>query len=239
MAAPPPLAPPPPPPPPPVAPPAPEPEPAPVEPEPADDGYKLVWSDEFDYEGLPDSRKWSYQVEANNWVHDRNHNEQQWYMSGRKENSYVSDGTLKITARREDWIGNPFTSARIRTRGKGDWLYGRMEVRAKLPAGRPGIWPAIWLMPTDQRYGGWPRSGEVDIMECVGWDPGVIHNSVHTGAFNHRLKSHKHAVMRVPDAHDAFHVYAVEWTEESIKYFIDDVQTFEFKNTKSGSSDGR
>ena len=75
-------------------------------------------------------------------------------MSGRRERSYVSDDTLKITARQEDWIGKPSTSARIRTRGKGDRLYGSMEVRAKLPAGRPGIWPAIWFMPTDQRYGG-------------------------------------------------------------------------------------
>lgn len=196
--------------------------------------YKLVWADEFDYEGLPHPKRWGYQVEANNWVHDRNHNERQWYMASRRENSYVSGGTLKITARREDWIGNPYTSARIRTRGKGDWVYGKLLVRAKLPAGKPGMWPAIWMMPTDQKFGSWPNSGEIDVMENVGWAPGVIHNSVHTGAFNHRLGSHKHAEVVVSDAHEAFHVYGVEWDEDSIRYSIDGQRTFEFANTKSG-----
>ena len=207
----------------------------PPPPSPAKNDYKLVWADEFDYEGLPHPKRWGYQVEANNWVHDRNHNEQQWYMASRRENSYVSGGTLKIIARREDWIGRPYTSARIRTRGKGDWVYGKLLVRAKLPAGKPGIWPAIWMMPTDQKYGSWPNSGEIDVMENVGWAPGVIHNSVHTGAFNHRLRSHKHAEVVVDDAHSAFHVYGVEWDEDSIKYSIDGQQTFEFKNTKSGN----
>ena len=207
----------------------------PPPPSPAKNDYKLVWADEFDYEGLPHPKRWGYQVEANNWVHDRNHNEQQWYMASRRENSYVSGGTLKIIARREDWIGKPYTSARIRTRGKGDWVYGKLLVRAKLPAGKPGIWPAIWMMPTDQKYGSWPNSGEIDVMENVGWAPGVIHNSVHTGAFNHRLRSHKHAEVVVDDAHSAFHVYGVEWDEDSIKYSIDGQQTFEFVNTKSGN----
>ena len=207
----------------------------PPPPSPVKNDYKLVWADEFDYEGLPHPKRWGYQVEANNWVHDRNHNEQQWYMASRRENSYVSGGTLKIIARREDWIGKPYTSARIRTRGKGDWVYGKLLVRAKLPAGKPGIWPAIWMMPTDQKYGSWPNSGEIDVMENVGWAPGVIHNSVHTGAFNHRLRSHKHAEVVVDDAHSAFHVYGVEWDEDSIKYSIDGQQTFEFVNTKSGN----
>jgi beta-glucanase (GH16 family) len=207
----------------------------PPPPSPVKHDYKLVWADEFDYEGLPHPKRWGYQVEANNWVHDRNHNEQQWYMASRRENSYVSGGTLKIIARREDWIGRPYTSARIRTRGKGDWVYGKLLVRAKLPAGKPGIWPAIWMMPTDQKYGSWPNSGEIDVMENVGWAPGVIHNSVHTGAFNHRLRSHKHAEVVVDDAHSAFHVYGVEWDEDSIKYSIDGQRTFEFVNTKSGN----
>ena len=117
----------------------------------------------------------------------------------------------------------------------GDWVYGKLLVRAKLPAGKPGIWPAIWMMPTDQKYGSWPNSGEIDVMENVGWAPGVIHNSVHTGAFNHRLRSHKHAEVVVDDAHSAFHVYGVEWDEDSIKYSIDGQRTFEFVNTKSGN----
>ena len=112
----------------------------PPPPSPAKNDYKLVWADEFDYEGLPHPKRWGYQVEANNWVHDRNHNEQQWYMASRRENSYVSGGTLKIIARREDWIGRPYTSARIRTRGKGDWVTADRRQsyrRASRASGRP------------------------------------------------------------------------------------------------------
>mmetsp|Transcript_31297 Transcript_31297/g.105352 ORF Transcript_31297/g.105352 Transcript_31297/m.105352 type:complete len:234 (+) Transcript_31297:1055-1756(+) len=149
-------------------------------------------------------------------------------MSERLANSAVKGGVLKITAIQEDWIGTPYTSARIRTKHKGDWLYGKFEVRAKLPAGRPGVWPAIWLMPSENTYGGWPNSGEIDIMECVGWAPGTIHASVHTGAFNHRKKSHKHIETAIPDAHDAFHVYGVEWTEDKLVYSIDGAHVFTF-----------
>ena len=93
--------------------------------------YVLVWHDEFEYTGVPDPSKWEWQTDCNNWIHDRGHNEQQWYMDGRAENAWVSGGTLKIAARREtDWPGTPYTSARLRTRGRGDWLYGRFEVRA-------------------------------------------------------------------------------------------------------------
>lgn len=195
------------------------------------DGFQLVWSDEFDYSGLPDPRKWSWHVEANNWVHDERHNEVQWYMAERLENARVEDGRLKITARRESWLGEPFTSARIRTKDKGDWMYGRVEVRAKLPAGRRGTWPAIWLMPTDKVYGNWPMSGEIDIMECVGFEPGRVHASIHTGAFNHRIKTHKTGTLDVPTAHEDFHVYAVEWDATSLRFFVDGHFHFEFRKS--------
>lgn len=197
-----------------------------------DDEYVLVWREEFDYCGLPDPLKWEYHAESNNWVHDERHNEAQWYMSGRLENSRVEDGVLKLTARREEsWIGEPYTSARIRTRGNGDWLYGYFEVRAKLPAGKPGVWPAIWLMPTDKVYGSWPKSGEIDVMESVGYLPGKIHAAVHTEAFNHRIKTERKGDIDIETAHEEFHVYSIEWEETKIEFFVDGQSYFRFDRT--------
>ena len=130
--------------------------------------YKLVWSDEFNYSGLPDSKKWSYDTSGNasGW----GNNEAQYYTNAQLKNAEVKDGCLHINAIKEDFEGKKYTSARLVTKSKGDWLYGKVEVRAKLPEGR-GMWPAIWMLPTDWSYGGWPASGEIDIMENVGYDP--------------------------------------------------------------------
>lgn len=125
--------------------------------------WELVWSDEFDYEGAPDPEKWGYDVGGSGWG---NH-ELQNYTEG--ENASVADGVLTIEARKETLGGMDYTSTRLVSRGKGDWLYGRIEVCAKLPSGR-GTWPAIWMLPTDWAYGDWPASGEIDIMEHVGYD---------------------------------------------------------------------
>ncbi|KAJ1631287.1 concanavalin A-like lectin/glucanase domain-containing protein [Pavlovales sp. CCMP2436] len=198
-------------------------------------GERLVWADEFEYEGLPREDKWEFQVDANNWVHKPSHNEQQWYTSKRLENAHVSGGKLHICARREAWEGCPFTSARLRTKGRGDWLYGRIEVCAKLPPARRGLWPAIWLVSSDNRYGTWPKSGEIDIMENLGCEPGVLHGSVHAGAYNHRLHNHQMRTTRCVDAHDAFHVYSINWTAESIELFVNSEKFFEFKNEHKGS----
>ena len=130
--------------------------------------YQLVWSDEFDYNGLPDAKKWSYDTNGNSngW----GNNEAQFYTKERIQNAEVKGGFLSINAIREDVEGKKYSSARLITKSKGDWLYGRMDIRAKLPDGR-GMWPAIWMLPTDWEYGGWPASGEIDIMENVGYDP--------------------------------------------------------------------
>ena len=130
--------------------------------------YQLVWSDEFDKNGLPDASRWSYDIDGNatGW----GNNEAQYYTSNRLSNSEVKDGNLYITALKEDMGGKKYTSARLITKSKGDWLYGKVEVRAIIPDGR-GMWPAIWMLPTDWEYGGWPSSGEIDIMENVGYDP--------------------------------------------------------------------
>lgn len=185
--------------------------------------YTLVWSDEFDYTGLPDAEKWGYDVGGDGW----GNNELQYYTQNRTENARVEDGHLIIEARKESYGGNNYTSARLITKDKGDWLYGKIEVKAKLPGGT-GSWPAIWMLPTDWEYGGWPSSGEIDIMEYVGYDPGIVHGTVHTEAYNHTLGTQKGAHTTVTDAETAFHVYSMEWTPERIKVFVDDTKYFTF-----------
>ena len=194
-------------------------------------GWKLIWSEEFDYTGFPDSTKWSYDTEGN--VYQWGNNEAQYYTSGRKENAWVSDGVLRITALKEPMEGRSYTSARLITKGKGDWLYGRFEIRAKLPTGR-GTWPAIWMLPTDWEYGDWPKSGEIDIMENVGYDPDTIVGSAHTEKYNHAIGTQKNAKIACPDCYKAFHVYALEWEEDEYRLYVDDQLYFTFKNEGTG-----
>jgi beta-glucanase (GH16 family) len=185
----------------------------------------LVWNDEFDYSGLPNSDKWGYDVGGGGW----GNNELQYYTEARTENARVENGKLIIEARKEQYEGNEYTSARLVTRHKGDWLYGRIEAYAKLPSGT-GTCPAIWMLPTDWAYGTWPKSGEIDIMEYVGYDPGVVHGSIHTEAYNHVLGTQKTATYSVPDAETAYHLYAVEWDAEKIDFFVDNTKYFTFSN---------
>jgi beta-glucanase (GH16 family) len=187
-----------------------------------------AWQDEFDYTGLPDPGKWSFEQGGDGWG---NH-ELQYYARSLK-NAWVGDGVLTIAARKQKIEGSDYSSARLRSKGKGDFLYGRFEVRAKLPAGR-GTWPAIWMLPTDQVYGGWPKSGEIDIMEHVGYDPGRIHITMHTEAYNHAIGTQKTATHRVDDATTQFHRYRVDWTPATIRGYIDDVQVYEFVNEGTG-----
>ena len=195
------------------------------------DGWKLVWNEEFDYTGLPDSTKWAYDTSGNasGW----GNNEAQFYTIGKKENAWVSNGLLRIQALREPTEGKSYTSARLRTKGKGDWLYGRFEIRAKLPTGK-GTWPAIWMLPTDWAYGGWPESGEIDIMENVGYDPDSIVGTVHTGKYNHSIGTQKGSRIYYPDSYKMFHVYVLEWEENECRIFVDDQLYFTFKNERSG-----
>lgn len=160
-------------------------------------------------------------------------NEEQYYTEARLENARVSEGVLTITARKEEYEGFEYTSARLRTKSKGDWLYGKVEVRAKLPDGR-GMWPAIWMLPTDWAYGNWPASGEIDIMENVGYDPWVIVASVHTESYNHMIGTQKNATITVEDCYTNFHVYAVEWEKDEIRVYVDDTRYFTFKNEGAG-----
>lgn len=182
----------------------------------------LVWSDEFEADGAPDSSKWNFDLgdgcpESCGWG---NH-ELQYYTRDRA-NVRVEGGKLIIEARRDSAVEKGFTSAKIVSRNKGDWRYGRFEIKAKLPRGK-GTWPAIWMLPTDWKYGGWPSSGEIDIMEHVGFDPGVIHGTIHTEAYNHTKGTQKGEKIAIPDAQDAFHLYAIDWTQDRIDFFVDDV----------------
>jgi beta-glucanase (GH16 family) len=189
-------------------------------------GYALVWSDEFDTPGLPDPAKWKYDTFRNKdgWFN----NEKQYYAAAREKNARVADGRLIIEAHGEDlsqaglsdWGKQQFTSARLITKGLGDWTYGFFEIRAKLPCGR-GTWPAIWMLPSDDSVK-WPEGGEIDIMEHVGFDPGVIHHSIHTSAFNFSRGTQKTSSHQIPDACDAMHKYQLLWTADFMLFGVDD-----------------
>lgn len=194
-----------------------------------DNEYELVWADEFDYTGQPDTAKWNYDLgdgcpDLCGW----GNNELQYYTK-RPENVRAENGHLIIEARRETHKTRNYTSARILTRNREAWTYGRFEIRAKLPSGR-GTWPAIWMLPENWPYGGWPESGEIDIMEHVGHEPEFIYGSVHTAAYNHMEGTQYTDTLRIRDAESAFHVYAIEWTPDNIKWYVNDRKFAEFKN---------
>ena len=198
-----------------------------------DEDWKLVWCDEFNYNGLPDSKKWSYDTKGNStgW----GNNEAQFYTNGQLKNSVVKDGFLYINAIKEDCEGKKYTSARLVTKSKGDWLYGKVEVRAKLPEGR-GMWPAIWMLPTNSKYGNWPECGEIDIMENVGFDPNVILATAHCQSYNGAHNNMINAKITVPDCYTEFHNYILEWDENEYKVYIDSTLFFTYKNNKTGFS---
>ncbi|MBZ4189124.1 family 16 glycosylhydrolase [Niabella beijingensis] len=195
-------------------------------------GWRLVWSDEFDGTGLPDDSKWNYDVGGNGW----GNRELQYYTRADSNNAVVKNGKLIITARKEQREQNSYTSARLVTKGKGDWQYGRVEVSAKLPSGK-GTWPAIWMLPTNGKYGGWPASGEIDIMEHVGYNPDTVYSSVHTKTFNHVKGTQKTKGLLLGTADAGFHLYAIEWTKNGISFFVDDQPFFSFRNSGKGAAE--
>jgi beta-glucanase (GH16 family) len=188
-----------------------------------------VWSDEFTGTGKPDPAKWGYDLGAGGW----GNNELEYYTDG--ANADVSNGTLKITAKKETFSGAGYTSTRMVTKGKGDFLYGRFVARMKLPKGK-GTWPAFWMLPTDFAYGDWPKSGEIDIMEHVGFEPNVVHISTHCAAYYFKIGNQKSSKLLVPTATSDFHDYRVDWTPYAVRGFIDGVQIFEFTNQGTGSN---
>lgn len=190
-------------------------------------GWELVWSDEFDRDGLPDPEKWNYEE---GFIRNQ---EKQYYTKARRENARVEGGHLVIEGRKEPYQNASYTSASLITKGKAEWTYGRFEIRAKLPTGR-GTWPAIWMLGTNIGEVGWPTCGEIDIMENVGFDPNTIHANVHTRAYNHVRQTNKGDKITVASPSEQFHVYAVEWTPERIDFFVDDQNYFRFANEGTG-----
>ena len=190
--------------------------------------WKLVWSDEFNYSGLPDSSKWNYDVGGGGWGND----ELEYYTKARMENARVEKGNLIIEARSEKWENRNYTSARLVTKGKGDWQYGKVEVRARLPRGL-GTWPAIWMLGSTTPLK-WPDDGEIDIMEHVGFDQGIIHASIHCKRYYHSIGTQKTATTRLPDCSVAFHIYTVEWDKDSVHIGVDGSNYFHFANEHSG-----
>ncbi|MGI9237587.1 MAG: family 16 glycosylhydrolase [Woeseiaceae bacterium] len=208
------------------------------------ENWELVWSDEFDGEVL-DAEKWS----PNIWPPRKVNDEDQAY-TGREENLRVEDGYLVIEAHKEGYEGAEYTSGRVHSDGKGDFLYGRFEIRAKLPAG-VGTWPAIWMLPSDPfRYAStceegedwqgsatcdaWPNSGEIDIMEHVGYQMGHIHGTVHNEAYYWVKWEQRKGRILIDDVDTDFHTFALEWTPKRIDAFVDDVHYFAYVNEGKG-----
>lgn len=191
---------------------------------------ELVWFDEFDYTGLPDTSKWDYEVGK-----IRN-NEAQYYTDARLKNARVEDGKLIIEAHREGYKGSAYTSASINTLNKKHFLYGRVEVKAKVPVGR-GTWPAIWMLGINRDELGWPSCGEIDILEHVGYDSMKIHANIHTKAYNHVKNTNKGNTITVEKPWEDFHVYAMEWNKDKLDFFVDDKKYFTFNNDGKGNND--
>ena len=190
--------------------------------------WKLVWSDEFNKKGLPDSSKWGYDIGGNGW----GNNELQYYTSNRLKNARIEKGSLIIEAHKEEWENKKFTSARLVTRGKATWKKGMIEVRAKLPAGL-GTWPAIWML-ADTKPMQWPDDGEIDIMEHVGYDQGKVHGTVHCKKYNHIIGTQKAANIMLPDCSDNSHTYQLIWDQDSISIGVDGNYYFKYANERSG-----
>ena len=188
----------------------------------------LVWSDDFDTNGAPDPTKWDYDLGAGGWG-----NSELQYYTNRSDNAIVEDGLLKIIAKAEDFSGSNYTSARLKTNGLYDFTYGRVDVRAKLPAGG-GTWPAIWMLGSNYTTSPWPACGEIDIMEHVGNNEGTIGSALHTPSSSGNTINQMDFL--VPDATSEFHVYSVNWSPDQISFLVDD-EVFYIYNPTNKNTD--
>lgn len=221
-----------------------------AEPKPSE--WKLTWSDEFDAKDI-DRAKWDFEIgngffnyDANVWINGWGNNELQYY-TREPENAFVKDGMLHIRAIKESLHGCGYTSAKLRTRKRdGTPLfskkYGRFEFRAKLPVGK-GVWPALWMLPEDDRYGGWAASGEIDVMEARGQEPGKVLGTIHYGSkWPVNAESSKEYLFPDKGTIADFHVYAVEWEPGEIRWYVDgnlfSTQSFWWSSSKADATKG-
>jgi beta-glucanase (GH16 family) len=195
----------------------------------------LVWADEFNVDGLPDPTKWSYDLGDScdiglcNWG-----NSEVAYYTNNLSNVYVSNGTLSIVAKQESGYSLPYTSARIVTRGKHSFKYGRVQFRANLSKSKArGTWPALWMLPEYSVYGGWPRSGEIDVMEAVGHQRDRFFGTIHTEAYNGMIGTQKGGSISVRK--ENYHVFEVNWEEDKIQFAVDQQIYFEYPRGDSTS----
>lgn len=199
------------------------------------EGWKLVWSDEFDKPGLPDAKKWTYET---GFVRNK---ESQYYTKARSENARVENGTLIIEGRKEAYTAPDgkkanYTAASLTTEGLFATTYGRIEVRAKLPRGR-GMWPAIWMLGTNINQIGWPKCGEIDIMEFVGHEPEKVHATVHWFGYGKGKHTSLGGNLPKQKPSDDFHVYAVEWLADRMDFYYDETQYFSYPIEKAGKDE--
>jgi beta-glucanase (GH16 family) len=192
--------------------------------------YQLVWSDEFNGTGLPDASKWIYDVGGNGW----GNNELEYYTDSKTANARMENGNLIIEARKESFGGRNYTSARLLTKNKAAWTYGRFEIRAKIPRGK-GIWPAIWTLSANEPLK-WPDDGELDIMESVGFTPNVIYGTAHNKSYNGANGLQKGNNITIPTSQDSFHVYKMEWSPKLIEWWVDDTKYFSYGDPGLGFS---
>jgi beta-glucanase (GH16 family) len=183
------------------------------------EGWTLVWQDEFDGPEI-DRTKWTFDIGGHGW----GNNEWQTYTE-RPENARIEDGMLVIEAREEQFVNRNYTSARMKTQGLHAWQYGRIEARMKLPYGQ-GIWPAFWMLGANIQQRPWPGSGEIDIMEYIGRDANRIYGTVHGPGYSGGGGIGNHINMPAGSVNENFHVYAIEWEENEIRWYVDDEQFF-------------
>ncbi len=188
----------------------------------------LIFSDEFDIPGSPNTNKWTYDTGAGGW----GNNESQYY-TNRTDNVSIANGILKITAKKESYQGAEYTSTRMKTQGKFDFKYGKVEVRAKLPIGG-GTWPAIWMLGSNISTAGWPACGEVDIMEHAGNRQGIVQSALHTPSSYGNTSNV--GSQTLADVSTAFHIYAVEWTSEKMTFSVDGVVHYTYNPSTKNSS---
>ncbi|WP_291098063.1 MULTISPECIES: family 16 glycosylhydrolase [unclassified Flavobacterium] len=184
-----------------------------------------IWGDEFDADGAPNSSKWGYDLGAGGW----GNNEPQYY-TNRAENVIVQGGVLKIITKKESYLGSNYTSARLLTKGKFSFKYGKVEFRAKMPSGG-GTWPALWMLGDNISTVGWPACGEIDIMEHLGNQLNKIYGTLHYP--DHSGGSSDGSTTVISNATTEFHLYSVDWRADYIKFYVDNQLFKTFVNSAS------